>query len=302
MAGFSKYNAVMHLPIFLLAVFGVAASASAQNPWPSIGPGAGAPDGSRLVAMSLMSDHTSVQPGQSLMLAVRYQIEDDWHLYWRNPGETGLPPAVKFEAPAWLTIGQAMWPAPLRHEMPGPLVDFIYEKEVVLLFPAEVAADAPLGDQADIKATSDWLVCRRECLLGEGGASVTLTVVDSIPQRSPASSTIQQWRDKLPRKLDEMRDPPVQAFWRAGTLVIEAPGAQEIVFFPYQLEKDDDAMPRDILKDGLADADRLEVSYDSARLRKAVSVRGVVTIKRGKNTSSWELELEVEQAEHNPPD
>lgn len=297
----SKYNLGMHLLASALVVLVVAASGLAQPGGPSIGLGRGAPDGSGLVSMSLLSDFSSVAPGQELTLAVRYQIEDAWHLYWRNPGETGLPPAVKFDAPDWLTIGEAMWPAPVRHEMPGPLVDFIYEKEVVLLFPATVAADAPVGGVATIKATSDWLVCRRECLFGEGDGSLSIGVVASAPERSGAAGTIAAWRGKVPGKLDEMRDPPVQGMWRGGTLVLEAPGADEIVFFPYRADDDGDAMPRDILKEGASASDRLEVSYDMARLREAARVRGVVTIRRGEERASWEFELATERAKDHLP-
>lgn len=292
----------MHLLALALVVVGLGAGADAQPGGAEFGPERGAPDGSGLVRMSVMSDFSSVTPGQEMTLAVRYRIEDEWHLYWRNPGETGLPPAVTFEAPSWLTVGEAIWAAPTRHEIPGPIVDFIYEKDVVLLFPARVSDDAPAGTRATIKAKSDWLVCKRECLFGAGEGSVTIGVVESAPARSPAAATIQTWREKAPRRLDEARDPGVQVSWRGATLVIEAPGAERVTFFPYPVDEDTDAMPRDILREGETDSDRLEVSYDNQRLQGAERVRGVVTIILGEDESSWEFELATERAADHTPE
>lgn len=284
-----KYNGAMHLLHAILIAVGLVGTALARQPDNGFHPSGGAPDGSRLVSMDVILDHSAVAPGQEAMLAVRYRIETDWHLYWRNPGETGLAPGVKFEAPEWLSIGEPMWAAPERHEMPGPLVDFIYEKELLLLFPVTVSADAPVGSEGTVKATSDWLVCRRECLFGGGEATRSVTVASSAT-RSVAAGVIEAWRARVPRRLDEVRDPPVQVDWKGSALVIEAPGADRITFFPFQTD-DDEAMPLDLVRQGIAEGDRLEAAYNEERLRDAPRVRGVVTIERGDETSSWEFEL-----------
>lgn len=287
--GLRKYNIDMRLAtsIFLLAL--LMASALYAAPPASLISDPTPADGSRLVAFDLIAEHSVVAPGQTAWIAARFRIEKDWHLYWRNPGETGLPPRVIFEAPEWVTIGEPKWPAPVRHESPGPLLDFIHEGEFVLLFPVEVASDAPDGVVAQISAKADWLVCRRECLFGEGENNLSLTAAGA-PSRSADADRFDAWREALPVRLDEVRDPPVEIDWEGPTLVIDAPGADSITLFPYGTD-DHDPMPTDILRQGTAEAARLTVAYNEGEVRGAPHIRGVVTITRSKRTTSWEFDL-----------
>lgn len=283
-----KYNPIMHLAVIIFLVSASVSVCAAVPPGDGFTPPGGAPDGNRLVSVELISEFDTVAPGDAAMLGVRFRIEKDWHLYWLNPGETGLPPGFEFEAPEWLTIGEPRWPAPRRHEMPGPLVDFIFEKELVVLFPMQVAPEAPIGAEAEIRLNSDWLVCRTECLMGAGRAARTIRVA-SDSSRAPAARVIDEWRAKLPRRLDEVRDPPAQVTWRGDELVIEAPGADSITLFPFRRDKTD-AMPADILRQGIAESERLVAAYNPDKNRDAAAARGVITIERDGRTSSWEFE------------
>lgn len=279
----------MRLATFILLVFLLMASVLRAAPPASLIPDPTQSEGSRLVAFDLAAEHNMVAPGQTTWIAARFRIEKDWHLYWRNPGETGLPPRVIFETPEWLTIGEPKWPAPVWHESPGPILDFIHEGEFVLLFPVEVSPNAPLGEVAPINARADWLVCRRECLFGEGEGGLSVTVAAG-PSRSADADRFSAWREALPVRLEEVRDPPVQIDWDGPNLVIDAPGAESITFFPYGVE-DGDPLPADILRQGKADAPRLSVAYDEVEVRGVPHIRGVVSITRSKRTSSWEFDL-----------
>ena len=41
--------------------------------------------------VELLSDRSAIVPGEAFTLAVRIELDPDWHLYWRNPGASGLP-------------------------------------------------------------------------------------------------------------------------------------------------------------------------------------------------------------------
>ena len=44
--------------------------------------------------VELISDAKSIKPGMPIRLAVRMTMDDGWHVYWRNPGDSGLSPTV----------------------------------------------------------------------------------------------------------------------------------------------------------------------------------------------------------------
>ncbi len=45
-------------------------------------------------------------------------MRQNWHVYWRNPGDSGLPPEVAWTLPAGFSAGPLQWPAPSRIPWP----------------------------------------------------------------------------------------------------------------------------------------------------------------------------------------
>jgi thiol:disulfide interchange protein DsbD len=90
-----------------------------------------------------------------------FKLESGWHVYWKNPGDAGEPPHLKWTLPQGITAGPIEYPVPKRLPL-GPLMDFGYEDEV--LFPFQVTAAAGASGQAVLHAKVDWLVCRGSCI------------------------------------------------------------------------------------------------------------------------------------------
>ena len=68
------------------------------------------------VTLSLLSDKTAAVPGETFKVAVRANIEPEWHIYWTNPGETGLPTIIKWgDLPDGCTVSEVISPIPKRY-------------------------------------------------------------------------------------------------------------------------------------------------------------------------------------------
>src|ERR1700728_141868 len=85
------------------------------------------------VQADLLSDVSAVQPGKPFWLGVRLKVDPGWHVYWKNPGDSGLPTRVKFSLPDGFTADALQFPAPQRLVLPGGIVCFGYENSVMLL-------------------------------------------------------------------------------------------------------------------------------------------------------------------------
>ncbi len=140
----------------LLAI--VAASTAAQGlPLPPAGEGS-----QRRVQVELLPETTSVAPGTTLTALLRMRIAPGWHTYWRNPGDSGLPTTLAWSVPPGIETGEIQWPVP--HRLPvGPLMNYGYEREALLLVPLRVSADFSQGRLA-VAARAEWLVCREVCI------------------------------------------------------------------------------------------------------------------------------------------
>ena len=64
-----------------------------------------------------------------------FKLESGWHVYWKNLGDAGEPPHVKWTLPEGIAAGDLQFPSPKRLPL-GPLMDFGYEDEV--LFPLKL--------------------------------------------------------------------------------------------------------------------------------------------------------------------
>ena len=71
-------------------------------------------------------------PGSTAVVAVRQQIAEGWHTYWRNPGDSGGPTTLNWRLPPGVEAGDIVWPLPTRQRLMS-LVNYGYSGEVYLL-------------------------------------------------------------------------------------------------------------------------------------------------------------------------
>lgn len=147
-------------------------------------------DGQQLVTAELISD--AVNTEKPFAVGIRFTLQPEWYLYWKNPGDAGLPIEVQWELPPGWKAGDVQLPTPSKF-VHGDITAFGYKDEVVLLTTVIPARDS----KGPIKARLNWLVCRESCL--RGGKTVTLDISKrTSDQRIQDSSLLSAFRSKLP--------------------------------------------------------------------------------------------------------
>ena len=61
---------------------------------PAVTAAAAAPPGKGLVTATLLADVDSVKAGKTFNLGVLLKIKPGWHVYWKNPGDSGMATKV----------------------------------------------------------------------------------------------------------------------------------------------------------------------------------------------------------------
>ncbi|MCO6430080.1 MAG: thioredoxin family protein [Deltaproteobacteria bacterium] len=141
----------------------------------------------------IITDYASVSGNQRTRIGVHFKIEPGWHLYWKNPGDSGMAPKIKWTVPEAVKLSPLPWPAPKRLPV-GHLMNFGYENE--LLLGEEVTLRPGFGgDRATISAEIEWLVCKEDCLPGEAKLSADLEVTRN--REESADSAIFERFEKL---------------------------------------------------------------------------------------------------------
>jgi thiol:disulfide interchange protein DsbD len=138
-------------------------------------------------AEHLTAELTSLAPqiavGGTVKLGLVLTIEENWHVYWINAGDSGEPPTIKWSLPTGMTAGPMQFPAPQRLPL-GPLMDFGYEDQVA--FPLTLTASPSMKPgKVHLDAKVDWLVCASVCLPGKAHLGIDLDVVKG-PLPEPA--------------------------------------------------------------------------------------------------------------------
>jgi thiol:disulfide interchange protein DsbD len=108
---------------------------------------------------------------RTLWLMARFRPPKGTHIYWSNPGETGLPTLATFEAPQELSVGQVLYPGPERFRSERGSTSYGYGAETALFAPVSVPEGISLSDKT-FRVIASWLSCSEWCV--KESASVTL--------------------------------------------------------------------------------------------------------------------------------
>src|ERR1700761_2470670 len=109
---------------------------------------AGDPASTENVKARLVSETNAIGPGQSIWVALEFDIRDGWHTYWRNPGDSGQATQIVWTLPAGIAAGDIVWTAPHRFEI-APLVNYGYAKHAMHLVRITAAPDLKAGAPLD---------------------------------------------------------------------------------------------------------------------------------------------------------
>jgi DsbC/DsbD-like thiol-disulfide interchange protein len=200
--------------LFSLMMLGQVRAASVGGPDVS----AAQPSASDLVHCQLLVDRGDLKPGDSFYAAVKFTIAPGWHIYWKNPGDAGVPTTVDWVLPAGYKAEPLLYPAPTRFDSTGDITTFGYENEVMLIahiVPAQADGPAPppLAGMP-IEAKVRWLVCKEQCIPGQATLSNVLAPTEAVGNfgapMAPDPLQIQRWLAKVPQDADPVHVASVQ--------------------------------------------------------------------------------------------
>lgn len=152
----------------LLAGQGTAQAAA--GPW----------QGSDVFSARLISAVDTLGPQTALAAGLEVKLAKGWKIYWRSPGDAGLPPELEFSASGVVLDHQLDFPAPKRFSILG-FDSFGYADHVI--YPLRLTL-APGRRDVVVAGVLTGLVCNTVCIPIEE----TLTL--SLPRRGDAPPVV----------------------------------------------------------------------------------------------------------------
>jgi Thiol:disulfide interchange protein len=246
------------------------------------------------VKAELIAETTAIRPGLPFWVAIRFELEEHWHTYWRNPGDSGQPTSVKWKLPPGFKADDIQWPIPKRIEVSG-LVGYGYEKEVMHMVRITPPDELPVGKPVTLTGKVRWLVCKEECIPGNAELTLTLPVTSDVPQPSPWAEAFSRARAQLPLPTSEWK---LRAALDGDHLVLllmppaNAEPLTEVTFFPFEELVIEGAEPQHLLrvKGGYA----LRLVRSKVAEKTPTQLAGVVVTPTGWRGAGTEPGLTVE--------
>jgi thiol:disulfide interchange protein DsbD len=133
----------------------------------------GPPAAGGLVKAELVAETATVAAATTLWADLHLDIKPGWHIYWRNPGDSGLPTAIDWQLPPGFSAGQIVWPVP-EHFVQNGIGNYGYAGSTDLLVPVTPPKELATGQTVRLAAEASWLVCADICTPGSAKLSLSL--------------------------------------------------------------------------------------------------------------------------------
>jgi thiol:disulfide interchange protein/DsbC/DsbD-like thiol-disulfide interchange protein len=246
------------------------------------------------VKARIVSEVSSLGPGQSAWFALELDIRDGWHTYWRNPGDSGEATKLTWQLPPGFTAGGIVWTTPHSFEV-APLVNYGYAKHAVHLVQITAPKDLKAGASIDLTAKASWLVCSDVCIpetadlklqipasAQAGGvdakdAALFTEARSELPSAELAATSARLEGDQLILSLGKE--------WGATLSQIKS-----LTFFPYDEGSIEYAAPQKLIRSNDAVQLSMKIGYQPP---KPGTIRGVLvaTEQTGNDTVAVPIEI-----------
>jgi DsbC/DsbD-like thiol-disulfide interchange protein len=145
------------------------------------------------VKTTLLADHTQVEPGGTVRVGVLFRLPERAHIYWRNPGDSGLATGIEWTAPAGVTPDLLEWPTPVQFNTPGlDDINYGYTGEV-LLFAKFSIDESYQAETIKLSARAYWLLCEDDGVCTPEESTLTLEL--DVGEAKPAEETKELFDD-----------------------------------------------------------------------------------------------------------
>lgn len=133
-----------------------------------------------------------VESGKTVWVGLQLTHQPEWHTYWKNSGDSGLPTVLEWTLPAGVLAGDIAWPLPKKLAL-GKLINYGYDGTVLLPVPLTISPDfkpSLLNSDLTVKLKASWLVCRLECIPQEGEFALRIPVRGSTALNAAGKSVV----------------------------------------------------------------------------------------------------------------
>ena len=240
----------------------------------------------------IVVDSYSLEKSPVIPIGILIELDKDWHIYWRNPGDSGMPTFIEFDLPDGVTISEIRWPAPKAFEYDG-LASYGYEKQVLLLADLSVPENYALSS-IEITANLKSLICKDVCIPFNTSVSTEIDLVNNFKADDKISRLYFEAVKNLP-EVNNKIDLFIPVYKDFITLMIQNPEInpaeiESLYFLPYDNGIFKNSIDQKFIqKENITE---LVIEFDHFRIEEPKEIYGVLVYdfgKPGKSKKVYEI-------------
>lgn len=244
----------------------------------------------RLISMYDTSPRDGV-----LIFGLEFELKENWHTYWINPGSAGLPPQIEWDKSAGVQgVPRLAFPAPKRFALAGGLSAIGYEDHVIYPIMMSVETAKP---RVSLSGKVRYLVCSERCIPYVFPFSLELPVSVDPKRNTLHAARLMPFLDSVPKPFVPSPFDQIEVVRTAlsdskGRLTFLFKGIHVSPEFDLFFYPDQAVAPTQVTVE--APENRVEVDYEFETTERQIQERPLRLVMVGIKTSSAGSSLEFE--------
>jgi thiol:disulfide interchange protein DsbD len=184
----------------------------------------------------LVVDSYYPKKDSTITLGVLINLQDGWHIYWRNPGDSGLPTDIEIILPNGITASEIIFPIP-RIFASDEIINYGYEHQVLFLFDLNIPRDYSLKE-TNVSAKITSLICKEMCKAFDTTITISLDIAKEFIADDNVSALFKSTKEMLAQKNHKLS---ISAFSKSDFVYlkilfdqIEDQSLSDFHFYPYE--------------------------------------------------------------------
>jgi hypothetical protein len=119
-----------------------------------------------------------------IRVMITMHVDSGWYTYWKNPGDSGLPPGIEWKLPEGYVVDKVQFPVPEK---------IVHEESIVFGYRSDFVLTTTIRVPESLRSTAfgtpyrvdmQWLVCKESCLKEDTSITFTLPPGDAVIKKS----------------------------------------------------------------------------------------------------------------------
>ena len=245
-----------------------------------------------LAEAKLVVDSFSPKKDSIISIGVLINLKDDWHIYWRNPGDSGLPTDIEFTLPNGVVASEIKFPTPKIFSA-DEIINYGYDKEVLLI--SELTIPKNYSEQhLIITAKITSLICKDLCKAFDTTLTLKINLSENYFAEKNITDLFNKARGLHPIKNHNIKITAVKKSNSVSLLLDKnlASGSEikSFKFYPYQevIFKNKVNQTSNELENYL----ELILEDDPFRIENPKEVKGIIILNED-NTKAYKINIPI---------